>query len=881
VASTGARAAPESSLEFRPFEGDEIEGSIGRRFERIARRHPEREAVRTAEGAWSYASLNAAANRIARALTGPADRPVGLLLAPGGPLCAAVLAALKAGRFYTALDPALEPARLRRIFAALSPEIVVADEEHLDLALELAASRARILRIEEVAASGPASDPDVAVSPDDLACVIFTSGSTGEPKGVVQNHRNVLHNVLKLTNGLRIRADDRITLLSSVAFGASLSDIYGSLLNGAALHPYSLAGDGLRLLPGRLARDGITIFHSIPGVFRSFAAALTGAEDLSRLRMLKLGGEAVLASDFELYRRCFPKTCRFHVGLGATEMNVIRQWFGDHDTRWPDPPGSPLGYAVDGTEVVLLDPSGRETDGPGEIAIVARTLPVGYWKDPARSAEAFPPAPDRDGLRIYRTGDLGRISPDGCLFYLGRTDSRVKVRGHRVEIAEVERALASLPGIREAAVVAREGPGGTRLVAYLAASPDGARAGAIRRALAERVTDPMIPAAFVFLDSLPRTATGKVDRNALPDAGRDRPRLETEYASPRDERERLAAEVFAEVLELDRVGADDDFFDLGGSSLLATELLLRLSDRLGAPLSAADLVEASTPATLATRAAAGSSTPGGLVTLQRGGSRRPVFLVSGGTGEGENLFLGARLARRVGPSFPFFGFRSLPSPLPPVEALAAAHVRQMRALQPRGPYLLVGECVGGLLALAMARRLRDEGDSIALVALLDTPFPTIGRRLRAWFLERAPWVGNVAERLRYFAGRIRHHVRALRALSRGRLDYLSRKLGRATRGLVSSAGEHRLPASQRRASYVRLLLGSRPPRFDGRIALVESDEGHADGFGKAWSRVVPHIEIVRTPGDHYTYVVDEVDRVAEVLRRWLEEAETRPPVPAR
>ena len=852
-----------------------IEQSVASRFEAVARVRAERPALcPPGAPAVTYGELNAEADRVAlslRRLGGSKASPVALFLDTGAPLFAAILGALKAGRFYCPLDPALDRAWLRAVFGALSPELVVADESRLAEVGELAGTGTHRADYRELAAGPRGGASETAASPDDLAYVLFTSGSTGSPKGVLQSHRNVLHNVRRLTSALGISPHDRMTLLSSPSFGASASDVFGALLNGAALCPLSVRGDGLRELPSRVAAHGLTIFHSVPSVFRSFLAMSRGDGDFSSLRAIRLGGEPVLASDFELYRKSFRRGCRMHVGLGATEMNVILQWSGDHDTVWP--PAPPLGRPAEGAEILLLDDQCREERGAesGEIAVVSRTLAVGYWRNPEATARAFPPASGRPGLRMYRTGDLARRLPDGSFVHLGRRDSVVKIRGFRVDTSEVETALLRVAAIREAAVVGREGPLGTRLVAYVVAG-DAGSARNLRRALAECLPDHMVPEAFVPLEALPRTQSGKVDRAALPAPPSTRAALDSEFFEPRGERERAIAGAFAETLGLDRVGAEDDFFDLGGTSLLAADLLMRLSERLGAKLVAEDLIEAPTPAALAVRIAADAAPPGSLVTIQRGGERPPVFLVPGGTGEGEDLFLGARLARHVGPEFPFFGFRSLAAPHPSVAELAARHARQIRAAQPHGPYFLVGECVGGVLALEIARRLRSEGERIAMLAMLDTPFPTVGRRLEAVLRTRAPRALELVERLRYFAGRVRHHASTVRRLPGGRLAYLRKKASIATQDLAGGSGSPRAAASRMRASYAGRLLARRPAPFDGRLGFVESEAGRDAGYGKRWARLAPRVRVVSAPGDHYTYIVDHIDGVGRVLRAWLEEA---------
>jgi amino acid adenylation domain-containing protein len=802
------------------FPRGEIERSLFERFQKIAREYPARDAVRARTGVTTYAALESFALAVAGDVLGRvagAPGPVALFLETGTPLFAAMLGALAAGRFYVPLDPSLPDSRLEAIIGDLDAAAVVTGAASAGRACLLFPASVPMLRWDaEGSVGAPATLPTV--FPDELAYVLFTSGSTGKPKGVMQSHRNALHNVWKLAAGLEIGPQDRITLLSSPSFGASVSDIFGALLTGAAVCPHDLSGDGLRLLPEFLEREAITVYHSVPSVFRSFSSTLDGREDLSKVRVVKLGGESVLASDFELYRNRFSRTCIFHVGFGATEVHVIRQWFARRDTPWPG--GAPLGYAVDGTEVVLLDESGASGD-EGEIAVIASTLAVGYWKDPVLTAATFLPVPGRPDARLFRTGDYGRLLPDGLLLHAGRRDARVKVRGHRVETGEVEAALLAVGGVREAVVEGREGPGGIRLTAWVASSPGGAlRIGPLRRALSRRLPASMVPSAFVFLDALPRTPTGKVDRPALPQPGAARPALEVEFREPAGPKEAAAAGAFALVLGLERVGSDDDFFELGGDSLSAVELLANLAERLGAPLSVTDLLEAPTPAGLAARASGGGgASAAGLVRL-REGAGRPVFVVPGGAGDGEDLFAARRIARVTACDAPFFALRSGPAPHPPVEELAARCVREIRAAAPNGPYALAGDCMGGILAFAIALRLRRDGERVALLALLDAPFPGPGRRVQAWLRSSAPRVHELWHRALYFGERLKYHASVLRASPRGRWAYVRRIATAGARGLAPPVTALRREALDRRASYLAALLAWRPGRFDGAVHVI-------------------------------------------------------------
>ena len=488
-----------------PFPKDDIEGSIPERFRRAARAHPNRPAVSESGRTVTYAELEA---RVAAVAGGALRSPRGSEpRSAGRPRRSRRSAALRGdagnARGRAVLRPArpgvagcaapVDPARSRRGRGRHRRRLVGEDAGPGPARSRRCSSSRRC-----VAAPRDGSASTASVSPGDLAYVLFTSGSTGRPKGVMQSHRNVLHNVWKLASGLAIGPEDRITLLSSPSFGASVSDIYGALLTGACVCPFDLSGDGLRRLPDFLEREGVTIYHSVPSVFRSLSSTLDGRADVSTLRMLKLGGEAVLASDLDLYRNRFPRSCVFHVGLGSTEMAVMRQWFATHDTPWPG--GSPLGYAVDGTEVVLLgegramkerSPSsrGRCRSATGRIpsarprpSCPCRDGPTSGCSRPAisaascRMAASCISAAGTNGSRSAATASRpARSRPRSCRFRECAKPPRAWIgAGRRLVAWVVGRTVArnSAPGAR-AHSAALHDPGGDRAPRRPAADADG------------------------------------------------------------------------------------------------------------------------------------------------------------------------------------------------------------------------------------------------------------------------------------------------------------------------------------------------------------------------------------------------------------------------
>ncbi len=593
---------------FVEFAKDEIEQSIAGRFEKIAQRYADARAIKSRTQTLTYDELNRAANRVAHALLerrGPANEPVALLLENDAPMTVAILGALKAGKIYVPLDSSYPHASLAYILEDTGAAVVVTNDRNLPAARALARAGLECINLDELGSSFPAANPGLDVSPENPVYILYTSGSTGKPKGVVHNHRNVLREIRSYTNAVHIGAADRLALLSSPSFADSVRTTYGALLNGAGLYPFDVREEGPARLPEWMIREGITIYRSVPAVFRRFAGALAGETNFPELRAIYSAGDTVAKGDIELYREHFSPQCIFVNGLGASECLTFCWQFIDKESRISSNT-VPVGHAIEDMEVFLLGDDGEKVgfDQPGEIMVRSRYLSPGYWRKPELTGAAF--SAGADGARIYRTGDLGRMAPDGCLEHLGRKDFQIKIRGHRIEAGAIETALLALDEIKEAVVVARADGAGDgagkdpRLTAYLVPRRrPGPPVDAIRRALREKLPDYMIPAVFVVLDSLPLTANRKIDRRALPAPGRTRPELETAFAAPRSGVEKNLAAIWQSVLGLERIGARDEFLDLGGDSLLATQVISRIGEAYEIELSMRSFFEASTIAGLA------------------------------------------------------------------------------------------------------------------------------------------------------------------------------------------------------------------------------------------------------------------------------------------
>jgi len=676
-------------------------------FERQVDRFPEVVAVVVAATGEeiSYRDLDARASRLAawlRARGVGAEVTVGVALERSAELVVALLAVLKAGGAWVPLDPGYPPERLAFLIEDADVSILL-DRESWPA--DLPESPARLSR---------------EATPDHLAYRIYTSGSTGRPKAVLVPHRAIVQHMRWLQESWPLGPSDVVLQAFSVSFDASFFDLWAPLLAGARLvlpHPGS-ARDAARTAE-EIARFGVTRYCTVP----PWLAELIERPELNEamaLRQVAAGGQELPAG---LARRLRARGWQVVSLYGPSEAAVTA-------TAWPAAPGPeertvPIGRPIHNVQIHLLGPAAEPLPlgVPGELCIGGAGVARGYAGRPDLTADRFRPHPfSGTGTRLYRTGDRARRRPDGVLEFLGRVDRQVKVRGFRIEPGEIEAVLAAHPAVRDAAVIARRTRGGeVRLTAYAAARQPVASE-ELRSWLQARLPEPMIPAGWVLLDALPLTPNGKVDLAALPEP--EIPRATGERVPPRDDLERALAAIWEELLDVRDVGARDDFFVLGGHSLLVLRLLARIERQLGARLPSAVLFTAPTIEKLAAELRqGGAGAAGPLVVLAPGGDRPPIVWVHAAAGTVTAYAEVARRLRDAAPDRPVWALQA-PADLPStLEELAAGHAAALRAAQPEGPYHLAGWSFGGVVAFEMARQLRSAGAEIAPVVLIDSRAP--------------------------------------------------------------------------------------------------------------------------------------------------------------
>jgi amino acid adenylation domain-containing protein len=692
-----------------------------------AERRPHRVAIICGDRRLSYGELNRRANRLAHHLRGLGVGPevvVGVSAERSTEMVVGLLGVLKAGGAYMPLDPHHPDKRLRFMLEESQARVLLSPSA---LVSRLPA-HPRLVLLDEELHGCPETNPDPGAQAGNLAYVIYTSGSSGQPKGVEVQHRGLTNLVTWHNRHYTVAENDRGAWLAAIGFDASVWELWPYLAAGASV---AIGGDEVRQepreLPGWLSEQGVTICFlatplvevllSEPGLrLDTVRALLTGGDRLTRAPGKGLG--------VRLFNHYGPTECTVVATAGEVEA-------GEAGAEWPA-----IGSPIANTQLYVLDRFGRPAPVgvAGELYIGGAGVARGYLRRPELTAERFVENPFGPG-RLYRTGDLVRWR-DGSLEYLGRQDAQVKIRGHRVELGEIESALRRQPGVRQAAVSLHDaGFGEKRLVAYVVpAAGHAADTAALGASLSERLPEYMLPSAFVQLDRLPLTSNGKIDRTALPAPELGRLAIPHGHVAPRTREEAAIAAIWRRVLRVEAVGAHDDFFKLGGHSLLVVRMLAEVERELGRHATIAAFIRGgSTVAGLASLLGQESAPPltGTCAAPRAPSARRPalftVFSDESSMVALRHFVLALEPAQSVVGLLPPRRNRRF-EPDTTVVRLAEALVEEIREREPRGPYRLCGHSLGGLLAYEIAGQLRSRGEVVAWLGLLDTPTPAVGRQ---------------------------------------------------------------------------------------------------------------------------------------------------------
>lgn len=733
-------------------------------FEAQVKQTPDAIAVVCGKEQLTYKELNCRANQLAHHLQQLGVKPgvlVAVYLERSLEMIPAVLGILKAGGAYVPLEPSFPKARIHLLLSSLKINCLVTQTSLLPGIHELELEALQNLICLDKANKEnqkpifsptpfvwnrdyldllPTENLSTSATSDDIAYVIFTSGSTGTPKGVVVRHQPVINLIEWVNKTFNVNANDRVLFITSLCFDLSVYDIFGLLAAGGSIRVVS--SDDVRdpeALLHILCHEPITFWDSAPPALQQLAGffpKVQASNSHPPLRLVFMSGDWIPVTLPDLLKTTFPGVEVISLG-GATEATVWSNYYpiGKVEPHWKS---IPYGKPIQNAQYYILDdflnpcPIGVA----GELHIGGECLASGYLNQPELTAQKFIPDPfsDKKAARLYKTGDLARYLSDGNIEFLGRIDHQVKIRGFRIELGEIESVLTQHHAVQETVVIAREDePGNKRLVAYVVVNGESAPSmNELRRFLQEKLPEYMIPSAFVAIAHIPLTPNGKVDRRALPIPDQ-RPELEKAFVAPSKTIEMELAQIWSEVLGIGKIGIHDNFFDLGGNSLLAVRLFTQIEKYFALKLPLATLFQSPTIEKLGkllsqanpTNISAGWSS---LVTMQPGSSgKRPLFLIHA---LGGNVIGYQTLIRYLGKDQPVYGLQAKgldgkQAPHTRVKDMASDYIQEIRTVQPQGPYVLGGFSSGGIVAFEIARQLEAQGESVDLLAMLDTYSPSL------------------------------------------------------------------------------------------------------------------------------------------------------------
>jgi len=862
----------------------------------IAEKHPSEIAVEHAGERLSYAEFNARSNQMAHFLgrrgVGRNVR-VGICLPRSLDFAVALLGVLKAGGTVVPLDPNYPSERLTLMLNDVVAPVVLSERGRLQAKVPGGTKVVHLSEERAAMAGEPRTNPSTGSVPSDIAYVIYTSGSTGRPRGVLLPHAGLANYTQAAVEMFGLRPGDRMLQFCSISFDAAIEEIFSTWASGATL---VFRQDEVSLEPseflGWMSEQRITAVDLPTAYWHEWVYALPELTEKvpASLRLVIVGGEKASPEAFAAWHKAVggdgknpegsgvrKNQLRWVNTYGPAEASVVATAYEPKLQPGDRAPAQlPIGRPVANARVYLLDADLNPVPVgvPGELHIAGAGVAQGYLNLPQLTEEKFIPdifadeassenPSSANPARMYKTGDLARYLPSGEIEFVGRRDHQVKIRGFRVEPGEIETVLTKHPGVNESAVILREdATGNKRLVGYVVRSePGSATESELRRHVKKHLPEYMVPSEFVFLEAMPLTPNGKVNRRALiastAPATASESASETNQKSAVAENDPLQAQLLAiweELLGRKPIGLEDNFFELGGHSLLAARLMHRVKQAMGKTLPLAALLQAPTVEKLtAVLRQDLSALWSSLVAIQPEGTKPPFFMVHG---VGGNVVGFHELGRAMKPDYPFYGLQSqgLDGKQPlltSIEDMAAHYLVEMRTVQPKGPYHLGGFSMGGLVAYEIARRLRAGGEEVGLLVLFDT-YAENPKPVKLKDLLRHPSRIRLSELPGEVRRKIRRTILALR---------LPEELKKIMRTNAQAANQYRLQG------------------YDGKAFLLQAGDGwlvQQDPYAK-WTKLIGELETIAIGGAHMDILREpQVHHLAERLQGCIDAAKANP-----
>ena len=811
-------------------------GTIAERFYWQAERTPNQLAVVTQNRRIEYRELAIEVRRLANVIASVMDEPdavVAFILDSGYPRVLAMMACFDAGAVFTPLEATYSEEHLTQLLVHANAKIILTDTANIERIAPIVDGH-DVINVDALPTTvGPSSRHARPLT--DLAYLRYTSGSTGAPKGVMQSEASTIFAADAFATIVGLDSTHRVGMFQPFW----PMQIIASLLHGATWHHIDPRFNSDVI--GWLIEEQITALSIPVAAYRRIINELND-EFLPRLSHINLSGEVVYRGDIERIRPHVNPQCRFINSYGASECSRI--------SRYEQPVGDdvlfniiPAGYATPGREIVLLKQDGDTNRG--EVAVRSEFLPIGYWRNDALTQTMFAADPNNPDKKLYRTGDVGVIDESGCLHIRGRIDHQVKIDGFRVLPPEIEELLLAEPDIAEAAVITDPRfTVQTKMAAFLKPHtgldvkvPD------LRARLRARVPHHMVPHRFYVEAELPRGYTGKVDRRALAELLEAMPtEAETSATAPETAEQREMVGIWRDLLSVEHIGIDDDFFDLGGDSFSAAQMLLSVEQHFGVVLPTSVLLEATTVRDVVQRLDQTRPTKQrSLIPIRTEGKKRPLFFV-----HGTQCY--RYLRQWVADGHPIYGlaqhFDGAPVRYATFTSLATRYIDEIRSVQPSGPYALAGHSLGGTLAHEVACQLAAAGETISLLALLDTaaPLGDTSRPYANWMMDRCrqmasqrDWRGGLKSLVAHADQRARCHLAHLRG-----------------KRLTPSQREFYVDEVVYGSLYRRANRQHRPNRLDAGAVYLQATVDSRDG-AQAWRAHLTHeLEVQTVPGDHFS-----------------------------